>query len=269
MNRDEALAREALRQQMLVRALWRDASAAVVGGWLRGDGARWRRGLQAYQANAGALAERALAAAYPTVQQIVGEPSFGGLARALWQAHAPQCGDIAEWGGALPAFVAADAQLAAEPYLADVARLDWAVHVAERAADDAAPPQGLDLLAAADPAALRLVLRAGSAYLASPHPIVTIWQAHRSDGEDRFAPVRRAFAAGSGEAALVVRRGWRAEVSLVAPREQAFVAALARGASLGAALAAAAADFDFESWLVCSLHEGRLAAVRAADGEPT
>ena len=50
--------KEALRQQMLLRALWRDAPPGVVGGWLRGAPERWRRGLQVYQANAGALAER-------------------------------------------------------------------------------------------------------------------------------------------------------------------------------------------------------------------
>jgi hypothetical protein len=266
MNAAE-LQREALRQQMLVRALWRDARAAVVGGWLRGDERRWRRGLAAYQANAGALAERALAAAYPTVQQLVGEESFGQLARALWQAHAPERGDIGEWGAALPAFMAAAPQLAEEPYLADVARLDWAVHAAERAIDDDAAPSGLDLLASADPDALRLVLRSGSTYLESPHPVVTIWQAHRSDDDGRFAPVRAAFAAGTGEAALVVRQGLRAEVGSVPPAERAFTAALFAGTPLGGALRAADPAFDFEAWLVQTLRAGRLAAVRPHSAE--
>ena len=68
-------AREALRQQMLLRALLGDARPGVVAGWLR-DGPRVDAGLAAYRANAGALAERALAAAYPTVQQLLGEVSF-------------------------------------------------------------------------------------------------------------------------------------------------------------------------------------------------
>ena len=41
--------REALRQQMLLRALWRDARPGVVAGWMRDDPARFQRGLQAYQ----------------------------------------------------------------------------------------------------------------------------------------------------------------------------------------------------------------------------
>lgn len=250
--------REALRQQMLVRAIWHDARSAVVGGWLR-DGARLQRGLQAYQANAGALAERALAAAYPTLGQLLGEDSFAALARAFWHAQAPERGDIAEWGGTLPAFVEADAQLADEPYLADVARVDWAVHQAERASDPAAP-EGLMRLADGDPARLRLRLAAGTALVVSPHPVATIWLAHRRDDAERFAPVRAAFAAGRGEAALVQRRGWQAEVQRLAPPEAAFTAALLRGDPLAVALDAAP-GFEFEPWLHAALASGALAAV--------
>ena len=75
---DTALQKEALRQQMLLRALWRDARPGVVAGWMR-DGARFARGLAAYQANAGALAERALGAAFPTIAALLGDESFARL----------------------------------------------------------------------------------------------------------------------------------------------------------------------------------------------
>ena len=261
------LQKEALRQQMLLRALWRDARPAVVEGWLRGDPARKRRGLQAYQANAGALAERALAAAYPTIAQLVGAESFAGLARACWAAEAPLRGDVAEWGGTLPDFVAAAPQLSGEPYLADVARVDWAVHVAERAADQPEAASGLQRLAGDDPSRLRLRLRAGTALVTSPYPVATIWLAHRSDDADRFAPVRSAFAEGRGENALVRRVGWRAEVALLTPADAAFAAALLAGATLDAALHEAGAGFDFENWLVGALRSGLLTAVQSLDAE--
>ena len=166
---------EALRQQLLLRTLWGDAPPGVVAGWLRDSPQRITRGLQAYRAHAGALAERALGAAFPTVALLVGEESFAALARALWQAQPPQQGDIAQWGAALPAFIGAAPQLADEPYLADVARLDWAVHRAELAADGDASVQGLQQLADGDPATLRLCLAEGVALIASPHPVVSIW----------------------------------------------------------------------------------------------
>lgn len=252
-------AKEALRQQMLLRALWRDARPAVVAGWMR-DGARFERGLSAYRANAGALAERALAAAYPTLRELLSADSFAALARAFWHAAPPSRCDLAEWGAGLAAFVAADGQLVDEPYLADVARLEWAVHAAERAADPT-PPQGLQWLTEAEPSVLRLRLQPGTALVSSPHPVVSIWQAHRSDAEGRFAPVRAAFAAGVGEYALVRRRGWKAEVlALPAPTAHLYAALLA-GRRLGAALAEAGDGYDFESWLLDALRDGAIAAV--------
>lgn len=258
---DIAIQKEALRQQMLLRALWGDARPGVVSGWLRDATPRVARGLQAYRANAGALAERALGAAYPTVQQLVGEAPFGALARALWQAEAPVFGDMAQWGAALPAFITASPQLADEPYLADVARLDWAVHGAEQAADLDSPPAGLEQLAVAEPEQLRLRLAPGTALVSSGHPVVTIWQAHRSALPDRFVPVREAFARGTGEHALVHRSGFKAAVTTLPDAAARFTQAVIVGQSLGQALASADHDFSFEPWLLAALQQGWLAAV--------
>ena len=62
---------EARRQQRLLQALW--------GGDGQGLDAR---GLAAYRAHAAATAERALAAACPTVRQLVGDLEGGGADRA-------------------------------------------------------------------------------------------------------------------------------------------------------------------------------------------
>jgi hypothetical protein len=260
--------KEALRQQMLLRALMGDARPGVVAGWMR-DGARFERGLSAYRANAGALAERALAAAFPTLRQLVGADSFAALARDFWRRHPPLAGDIGLWGDALPAFVADAESLADEPCLADVARLEWALHLAERAADGTAV-RGLERLATHDPAALWLRLAPGTALVESVHPIATLWHAHRRADEDRFAPVREAFAAGVGEAAFVARDGHRASVEALPAPQARFVAALLGDRSLGQALAAAGAAFAFEPWLIAALQRQLLAEVspRPSKGMP-
>ena len=254
---EETLHKEGLRQQMLLRALWRDARPGVVAGWLRDAPERSARGLQVYRANAGALAERALAAAYPTLVQLLGEASFAALARALWSTQPPARGDMAQWGAELPAFIAAAEQLAAEPYLADVARLEWAVHQAHGAADSAAEPD-LTLLAEHDPAALRLLLRPGTALVLSSHPIATIWQAHRKHDAERFSPVRAAFANGLGEAALVWRQGFMVDVSVLVKADAQFVQAVLQGQSVAQTLEAAGDQFSFETWLIDALQQGWL-----------
>ena len=257
------MTREAHRQQALLRALWRDAPDAVLAGWMR-ESTQVGAGLQAYRANAGAHAERALAAAYPTLQQLLGNESFAALARAHWQADPPRRGDLAQWGAGLAAFIADDPQLAAEPYLADMARLDWAVHQAAQAAD-AQDPQGLPLLAQVEPQRLRLRLQPGCALLASAHPVATIWLAHHGgdpsgEGNDRFAAARAALAARQAETALVQRQGWRVAVRALPAAEARFTRALLQQQPLASALQGAGTDFSFETWLIAALQGGAIAA---------
>lgn len=240
--------REALRQQMLMRALWRDDAAMQ--GWVRAPArASVSHGVAAYRSNAGALAERALGSAYPTIAALIGIESFAALARHFWHTHPPVRGDLGQWGEALPAFIADSAQLADEPSLADSARLDWAVHSATRAADTpGAWPPALEALASTEPSLLRLQLAAGAAVIDSRWPIVTVWQAHH--GDESFDAVRTAFAAARGETALVWRGdGFAIHVDALDSADAAFTAAAISGLSLAAALDAAGAPFAFERWL--------------------
>ncbi|HEY6510393.1 MAG TPA: putative DNA-binding domain-containing protein, partial [Burkholderiaceae bacterium] len=68
--------REAMRQRQLLRALWQRGDDSALTPWLSEAGARAAQGLDAYRGNAAAIAERALASVFPTVQQLLGEESF-------------------------------------------------------------------------------------------------------------------------------------------------------------------------------------------------
>jgi len=252
--------RERLRQQMLLRTLLRDTSADALQGWMRERAPRAGRALEAYTANAGASAERALSASFPVIRALLGDESFAQLSRAYWHAFPPSRGDLAWLGESLPALIEHADQLAAEPYLADCARLEWALHRAEVASDAQPEPQTLALLGETDPAEIGLELMPGTTVLASTHPIVTIWQAHQAgnDADDRFAPVRAAFAGGAGERAWVWREGWRARAAPIDHAAFEFIRALLAGRSLGQALAAADEPFDFEAWLVLAVERGSL-----------
>jgi hypothetical protein len=258
---------EHARQQAVMAALLRRDDGASLQGWLPHSPTRTQRGLQAYQANAGASAQRALAASFPTVQALVGEASFADLARAFWHAHPPERGDLACFGEALPAFIADSEQLADVPYLPDAARLDWLLASAERANDDRADTPTLSLLAEADPAQLRIELMPGTALLRSAFPVMSVWLAHQA-GEDAAGHRVRAhdaLAAGQGEHALVWRSGWRAMAVSVNEPTARWTQSLLRGDSLNAAWAEAGDGFEFEAWLVQALQGGWIArAVRIA-----
>lgn len=255
---------EAARQAALMAAL--QAREAVPPPGLREQGERARRGLGAYRANAAALAERALQARYPTVAAMLGAEDFAALARALWRAEPPVRGDLALWGDGLPAFIEAERDLAPWPWLADSARLDAAVACCEAAADAQTERASLALLAGEDPAALRLRLRPGAALLASAWPIATLHAAHHGGADLEAA--RAALAAGRGEAVLVAREGWRARVSALDAPDFAWMRALAQGATLAAALAAAGPIFVFDAWLVRALQQGWLWRAECAAADP-
>ncbi|MFM7505552.1 MAG: putative DNA-binding domain-containing protein [Rubrivivax sp.] len=249
---------EAERQQLLLSVLWHEKPPQALP--VRAAGAAAvARGVAAYRANAGAMAERALAQAYPVVQQLLGDEPFAALARTLWLREPPARGDLAQWGEALPAFVDDDPTLAELPYLATLAQLEWAVHLAGQAADAPAPDaDALKALEAADLAATTLVLRPGAAVVDAAHPVATLWLAHQAspDGGERFAAASQALAEGRAEAAFVWRSGWRVAVAALAgPAEAAFTQALLQGLSLDAAFtrAEAAGPFDFEAWLLAML----------------
>jgi len=255
---------EAQRQRGLIGAL---GGAGIDG--LREHGARAARGLEAYRANAEAIAERALAAAFATVRAMVGDDDFRQLARAFWHAHPPQRGDLGEWGDAFPDWLQAHAGMAAWPYLGDCARLDLALHRNERAADAVFDAASLALLESTEPARLQLQLMPGTALLRSRWPIVAIHRAHQLDAtasEPAFEAVRTALAERAGEDALVVREGWRAAVHWLSDADACWTHSLLAGANLDTALVEAGASFDFAAWLQTAIRYRWLAGVVALRG---
>lgn len=254
---------ELARQRALLRSLWARDGGASLAASLRDDEARRRRGWQAYQANGGMSAERALAARCPTVQALLGDESFAALARAFWHAEPPVRGDLAEFGEGLPAFIAASEQLADVPYVADCARLDAWVARCEQAAEADCDTQSLARLGDTDPAALRLALMPGVAVLSSAWPVVLLWQAHRpgADRQGLLAQARAKLEGGQGEHALVWRDGWRAQVRAVEAGEARWTQALLARLPLSEAVTAAGEGFEFESWLVEALQRRWVAGV--------
>lgn len=217
------------------------------------------RGLKAYQSNAGALAVRSLQSVYPVVEQLIGPEAFAMLARDLWCSLPPTRGDLAQWGGGLADFVTAIPQLGTEPYLPDVARIEWALHLAATAVDEAADLASLALLTTHEPDALTLQLAPGTVLIGSPHPAASIVTAHLY-ASPPFEEVAHKLREQAPESALVWRHGLRPRVANCPPAEAMFVQGLLAGASLLAALESA--PFDFNHWLPQAVQNGLLLGAR-------
>lgn len=184
----------------------------------------------------------ALAAVYPAVCSLVGEPFFAQLSDRFVRAMPSTSGDLHDFGARLADFVATEPALEGLPYLADVARLEWALHAAFHAADDA--PLSFEAFATIAPDALgrcTLRLRASAQLLASKYPIVRIWEINQSD-----APADASVDLDiGGECALVIRREGVTVVERVDAADHAMLIALHTGTALGAALESVHARFSY------------------------
>jgi hypothetical protein len=105
-------------------------------------------GLEVYRNNVCANRSHALASAFPTVEALLGPAFFAELARSYMTAKLSYSGDLHEDGLYFSDHIAQESLVADLPYLADVARLDWALHRAHQAIDLA--PLTYDQLAALD-----------------------------------------------------------------------------------------------------------------------
>ena len=189
-----------------------------------------------YRGNLSATWRRTLGHAYPVVLALVGEDFFGGLARAYGGRYPSDSADLNQFGDRFADFLAAFPPVDELPYLPDMARLEWAVHLAHYAAD--APGLAPEALAALHPDQLearRFSLHPACALLASDWQVAALWRAHQ-DGEGQGMFPHDLPAA---SCALVCRPRWKAQVLVVDAAAHAALLALQRGQTFGAALDAA------------------------------
>ncbi len=275
---------EQRRQDALLRAVWAPPGDLLDADLkLRPD---TRHGLDAYRGHARVSAQRALVHAYPTVNAMLGEAAMGQLGWLLWQHQPPVRGDLGEWGEGLAALMAgklapesgAAEMLAPWPWLADVARLDWARHRCERLAARPLDADALGLLAQADPQEVHLVLQAHVMLLDADWPVDALWRAHQLPSDQHVVAMEAALhqhaqSVATHPARQTVLLWWSdapqatpdagtvgqagVQQRLLSPEQANWLRHL-QAISLGAALQQASADFDFSAWLQEALRLGWL-----------
>lgn len=139
----------------------------------------------------------ALRQVYPAVERLLGADYFTALAALFSSQHPPCSAVLHEYGENLAAFIEQFPPLVAWPFLADVARLEWARLQAFHAAD-ALPLQldGLGEEALHRLLDVRLQWHPSVTLLRSAYPLRALWSG-----------VKMPRAKGAGENALVWRQG--------------------------------------------------------------
>jgi len=138
--------------------------------------------LAIYRRNLHANWRSALADTHPVVERLVGPAFFGEAARRYALAHPSASGDLHRFGAGFAAFLGAYEHAKDLPYLADVARLEWAwhecFHAAEAAALDVAALSGVPADRHGD---IRFALHPALRLVDSAYPVLAIWEANQPE----------------------------------------------------------------------------------------
>lgn len=204
---------------------------------LAGEPSLARRRLGIYRRAIESNLRRALRCAYPVLARLVGDGFFDEAARQFGHASPPDGADLNRYGAGFPGFLAAYGPAAGLPWLADVARLEWAWHESLMAADSPVLDfEALSRVPEAGQPGLRFQLHASVRLVRSSWPVLAIWEANQPERDGR------AEREDGADDVLVWREALRVRMALVEPREADFVANLLRGADLEAAAA------DLQGW---------------------
>lgn len=228
---------------------------------LRGGKLSAERRLEVYRHNVYSNLRGALKDIYPVILNVVGEAFFIHAADQFVLAHPSRSGDLNQLGGEFSKFIQAYPHAAELPYLADVARLEWAWHEAFHAGDAPLFDLGrLKELPTKEHGELRFALHPSVRLIESPFPLLRIWEVN----QPQYSGGMEVEWDESADM-LLVRRDASDGVSVLVERVAAggfaFLSQVQKGETLESATAAALdidASFDLQAFLLGVFRSGVL-----------
>ena len=247
-------------QASFARAVIDPALADGITGAIVGAGITPERRLGVYRNNVLASLGRVLEGRFPATRRLLGPAGFAALARDFIRAEPPDRPQLTGYGAAFAGFLERSVEDAALPWLADVARLEWAREEAYYAAD--ATPLPVASLAAIPLERypeLRFEVHPSLRLVRSAGPVYSLWHAVLDDATEMSAG---AVSSGRAEQVLVVRPELTVTTRPIALADLRLMEALAEGLPLGEAAARAEradAGFDLQAALALHLTGGSFA----------
>ncbi|TVP88013.1 MAG: DUF2063 domain-containing protein [Thioalkalivibrio sp.] len=214
-----------------------------------------------YRNNVGSSLVDAVAANYPTIQRLVGTEFLRAMVQVYVRDTLPETPVLIHYGATFPGFVAAFEPAQRLPYLADVARIDWAWHQAYHAAEaNPLGPEQLATIPADELAGRRMLLHPSAGALSSPWPALSIWHTNRHDATVKPVDLRS-----GGQDTLICRPAHEVGVWHLPAGGAGFLHALAGQATLSDAARQSAEltpAFDLTRTLQALLASGAITGIR-------
>jgi len=135
-----------------------------------------------YKGSITATLNRALREIYPVCNRLTGDDFFNAMGKKYMQNTASRSADLANYGEAFPDFIADFKHAMDLPYLADVARLEWAWHRAFHAVDESELDTG-SLADVQENAKGQIIfqLKQSASLIHSEYPVHYIWKVNQKD----------------------------------------------------------------------------------------
>ncbi|WP_417259299.1 DNA-binding domain-containing protein [Celeribacter sp.] len=223
-----------------------DPTAPVPNGIVGADGHPTTKRFNVYRNNIVVGLKDALATGFPAVKSLVGDAFFDAMAGECVRQSPPTSPLMTEFGAAFPAFIATFPPAASLPYLADVARLEWAMRQAYHAAD--AAPVAADRLTDPEAFFARVTLAPAVQMVRSAYPICDIREAAFGGPAPK----------GGAQDALITRPEFDPIVTPFPSGTAAVIDALHAGETLGAAIEHAPQSLDLTSFIGALLSGGAI-----------
>lgn len=195
------------------------------------DGEPSLRRFSVYRNNVVAGLIDALRQSFPAVTRIVGDEFMSAMARIYVAAEPPSSPILLNYGAALACFIERFEPAATVPYLADVARMEWAWHESYHACE--APILEPTSLAGLAPHEFEHVIftpHSSLRLVASSYPALSIWQMNVEEAEPLPVDLNQS------ECAIFLRPRAEVEARAVSVSSFAFLQGLIRGQTVIEAL---------------------------------
>lgn len=247
---------EAQRQAALMQAIV-SFQAEAPSGWQAPPLAQ--QPMHAYQGHVRALAAQVLTHTFPSLKRLLGDEPWPHMAQAFWQTHPPTHAHLHRWGAAMPDWVAQQSTWQAWPFLADMARLDWAQHLSLLLAPEDVDTDSLMLLGQDDISSDDLVLQLQPCLqlLQSQWPVLRLHAAlhDTSDASASTSDLKTMVLTHAAENACVMGANLQ---SIPTDWYHFMVHANTPEAPSVHALLSAHDNIDFTAWLTAALQHGWL-----------
>lgn len=241
------------------------------------------QGLSIYRNNLKANALQALKVSFPTVEKLIGEELFAHSVNQLLVTQPPSLGDWGLWGSEYSDLLGELTALEDYPYVKDIAKLDYQLHLLSRAKDCSVNIESISMLGSHELDNIRLVMSPNIRLLESEFPIVEIYRANTlsecstADCEKVSAvqylnQAKLKIAAGLGQKVLMYRPMYKPLVREIEPTELHWLKLMSAGQSIGNALDEMNEKFTtdqdkfvFEEWLPKAIQDNLISHIEEVD----